>query len=71
MLSAAALLLSGVAMTAVAQAKEMKSGQLASEPAMLQEWTGSYGGVPPWDQINVEQFPSAFQAAMQASGAEF
>ena len=58
-------------MTAVAQAKEMKSGQLASEPAMLQEWTGSYGGVPPWDQINVEQFPSAFQAAMQASGAEF
>ena len=58
-------------MTAVAQAKEMKSGQVASEPAMLQEWTGSYGGVPPWDQIEVKQFPSAFQAAMHASGAEF
>ena len=58
-------------MTAVAQAKEMKSGQMADAPTMLQEWTGSYGGVPPWDQINVERFPSAFQAAMQASGAEF
>jgi peptidyl-dipeptidase Dcp len=71
MLSAAALLLSGVAMTAVAQAKEMKSGQSASEPALLQEWTGPYEGVPPWDKVKVAQFPAAFQAAMQASKAEF
>jgi peptidyl-dipeptidase Dcp len=71
MLSAAALLLSGVAMTAVAQAKEMKSGQSASEPALLQEWTGTYEGVPPWDKVKVAQFPAAFQAAMHASKAEF
>jgi peptidyl-dipeptidase Dcp len=71
MLSAAALLLSGVAMTAVAQAKEMKSGQSASEPALLQEWTGPYEGVPPWDKVKVAQFPAAFQAAMNASKAEF
>jgi peptidyl-dipeptidase Dcp len=71
MLSAAALLLSGVAMTAVAQAKEMKSGQSASEPALLQEWTGPYEGVPPWDKVKVAQFPAAFQAAMHASKAEF
>ncbi|OYY14894.1 MAG: peptidase M3 [Sphingomonadales bacterium 35-56-22] len=71
MLSAAALLLSGVAMTAVAQAKEMKSGHMASEPALLQEWTGPYEGVPPWDKVKVAQFPAAFQAAMQASKAEF
>jgi peptidyl-dipeptidase Dcp len=70
-LRAAALLLSGVAMTAVAQAKEMKSGQSASEPALLQEWTGPYEGVPPWDKVKVAQFPAAFQAAMQASKAEF
>jgi peptidyl-dipeptidase Dcp len=71
MLRAAALLLSGVAMTAVAQAKEMKSGHMASEPALLQEWTGPYEGVPPWDKVKVAQFPAAFQAAMHASKAEF
>jgi peptidyl-dipeptidase Dcp len=71
MLSAAALLMSGVAMTAVAQAKELKSGQSASEPALLQEWTGPYEGVPPWDKVKVAQFPAAFQAAMNASKAEF
>ncbi len=58
-------------MTAVAQAKEMKSGQSASEPALLQEWTGTYEGVPPWDKVKVAQFPAAFQAAMHASKAEF
>ena len=58
-------------MTAVAQAKEMKSGHMASEPALLQEWTGPYEGVPPWDKVKVAQFPAAFQAAMQASKAEF
>ena len=58
-------------MTAVAQAKEMKSGQSASEPALLQEWTGPYEGVPPWDKVKVAEFPAAFQAAMHASKAEF
>ncbi|MFN3452352.1 MAG: M3 family metallopeptidase [Sphingorhabdus sp.] len=71
MVSAAALLMSGVAMTAVAQAKEMKSGQMAREPALLKEWTGPYEGVPPWDQVKVAEFPAAFQAAMDASKAEF
>ena len=58
-------------MTAVAQAKEMKSGQSASDPVLLQEWTGPYEGVPPWDKVKVAQFPAAFQAAMNASKAEF
>lgn len=71
MLSAAALLMSEVAMTAVAQAKEIKSGQSASDPVLLQEWTGPYEGVPPWDKVKVADFPAAFEAAMQASKAEF
>ena len=58
-------------MTAVVQAKEVKSGQTASEPALLKEWSGPYEGVPPWDQVKVSQFPAAFQAAMDASKAEF
>ena len=58
-------------MTAVAQAKETKSGHMGSEPALLQEWTGPYEGVPPWDKVKVAEFPAAFQAAMHASKAEF
>ncbi len=58
-------------MTAVAEAKEMKSGHMASDPVLLQEWTGPYEGVPPWDKVKVADFPAAFQAAMQASKAEF
>ena len=68
--SAAALLLSGVAMTAVANAKEMNAVKLA-EPALLNEWTGPYEGVPAWDKIKVAEFPAAFQAAMDDSKAEF
>ena len=70
MVSAAALLLSGVAMSAVAQAKEAKAGQMA-EPALLNEWTGPYDGIPAWDKVKVAEFPAAFQGAMKASKAEF
>ena len=58
-------------MTAVAQTKDMNASQAANEPALLQEWTGPYDGVPPWDKVEVAQFPAAFQAAMAASKAEF
>ncbi len=56
-------------MTAVANAQEVAAK--ASEPALLNEWTGPYDGVPPWDQVKVAEFPAAFQAAMDASKAEF
>nr|AAZ48946.1 putative peptidyl-dipeptidase Dcp [uncultured bacterium WWRS-2005] len=68
--SAAALLLSGVAMTAVANAKEMTATKM-SEPTLLNEWTGPYEGVPAWDKVKVSEFPAAFQAAMDDSKAEF
>jgi peptidyl-dipeptidase Dcp len=66
---AVALMLSGVAMAAVAEAKTVKSA--AAEPAFLQPWAGPYEGVPPWDQVKVSEFPAAFQAAMDSSQAEF
>ena len=68
--SAAALLLSGVAMTAVANAKNT-AAVAAAEPALLKEWTGPYEGVPAWDKVKVAEFPAAFQAAMNDSKAEF
>ncbi|MBL0924466.1 MAG: M3 family metallopeptidase [Sphingomonadaceae bacterium] len=60
----------GTMMTAVADAKEMKMAA-AAEPVLLKEWTGPYDGVPPWDKVKVSEFPAAFQAAMDASKAEF
>ena len=32
---------------------------------LLNEWTGSYGGVPPFDQVKVEQFKPALLTAME------
>ncbi|MEL7264392.1 MAG: M3 family metallopeptidase [Planctomycetota bacterium] len=31
---------------------------------MLAPWKSGYGGVPPWDQVQVEQFESAFETAI-------
>ena len=41
-----------------------------SENTILQEWTGPYDGVPPWDEIKVSDFPEAFQAIMDQVKAE-
>ncbi len=65
-----ALLLSGVIMVPVAEAKTVQAPK-ATEPVILQPWAGPYEGVPPWDKVTVAEFPAAFQAAMDASKAEF
>ncbi|ASK88556.1 M3 family metallopeptidase [Sphingorhabdus sp. SMR4y] len=41
-----------------------------SENSVLQPWTGPYDGVPAWDEINVSDFPAAFQATMDKVKAE-
>jgi len=38
-----------------------KAATKMSGNTILQEWTGPYGGVPPWDEIKVSDFPEAFQ----------
>ena len=40
---------------------------LPAHPAthpLLREWSGPYGGVPPWDKVSPELFTSAFTAAI-------
>ncbi|HEX8568457.1 MAG TPA: M3 family metallopeptidase [Caulobacteraceae bacterium] len=37
---------------------------------LLADWSGSYGGVPPWDKVKPELFPAAFQAGIEARRAE-
>jgi peptidyl-dipeptidase Dcp len=36
-------------------------------PTLLQDWTGPYGGVPPWESIEVTEFPAAFDQTIAMS----
>ena len=38
---------------------------------LLAEWTGPYGGVPPWDKVKAELFPGAFQFAIDEQRREY
>lgn len=39
----------------------------AQHNPLLAEWTGPYGGVPPFDQVKVEHFEPALEAQMKAT----
>jgi peptidyl-dipeptidase Dcp len=42
----------------------------AQASPLLAEWTGPHGGVPPWDQVRPELFPTAFQQGIDSLLAE-
>ena len=42
----------------------------ASANPLLADWTGPYGGVPPWDKVKVADFEPAFEAAMAQARAD-
>jgi peptidyl-dipeptidase Dcp len=42
----------------------------ATENPLLAPWSGPYGGVPTFDQVKIEQFQPAFEAAMAEQLAE-
>ena len=37
---------------------------------LLKTWIGPYGGVPPWDMVEPEDFLPAFEAAIKQSAAD-
>lgn len=43
---------------------------LNQENPLLSEWTGKYGGVPPFDKVKIEYFKPALEAGMAESLAE-
>ena len=64
---ASLLALLGCASSTTATAPTAPVAQAApAVPAnpLLTEWTGPYGGVPPWDQVKPELFPEAFTFAI-------
>jgi peptidyl-dipeptidase Dcp len=53
------------------------SAEPAAQPAvtvpeniLLAEWTGPYGGVPPWDKVRPDLFPEAFQFGIDEQRGE-
>src|SRR5688500_12128308 len=42
----------------------------AAQDPLLAPWTGPYEGVPPWDQVKAEMFPTAFTKGLALLKAE-
>lgn len=61
------LLATGVISQAQAQDGATES---MKESVLLKPWIGPYGGVPPWRQVNPEEFVGAFDAAMKLATEE-
>src|SRR5687768_5427658 len=51
-------------------ADSARAALAANGPALLAAWTGSYGGVPPFDKVVVAEFEAALEAAMNQNLAE-
>ncbi|MEZ5921776.1 MAG: M3 family metallopeptidase [Parvularculaceae bacterium] len=43
---------------------------IAADNPLLAEWTGDYGGVPPWDKVNTGDFEAAFDKAIGDAKAD-
>ena len=56
-----------VAMTVAADlnARAQETKELMENDAMLQPWSGPYGGVPPWHLVRPDEFVDAFDAAIE------
>lgn len=68
-----AMLLFTASVIAAVHAQTTKNGDTAlneSEQAMLQPWTGPYGGVPPWHLVEPREFQVAFEMAIKAAERE-
>lgn len=42
----------------------------SEENPLVAEWTGAFGGLPPFDKVKIEQFKPALEAAMEENLAE-
>src|SRR5262245_22822740 len=53
---------------ALAQVERLRD-EAARDPRRA-PWSGSYGGVPPWDRVKTERFPVAFERGLALLAAE-
>ncbi len=47
-----------------------KQNQTEQVNPLLQNWTGPYGGIPPFDKVNVADFKPALETAMAEQHVE-
>jgi len=63
------ILLAGAGVAALAATAALAAEAIVQN-RLLAPWTGAYGGVPPFDQVRVEHFQPALEAAMAEQLAE-
>ena len=51
--------------TAMTDAAAANTAEAAPASPLTAQWTGPYGGVPPWDQMRPDRFPAAFTQGME------
>ena len=59
----------GQAAPAATTVPPVPADEVTSNP-LIEDWTGPHGGVPPFDRVRPDLFPSAFQAGIDARRAE-
>ena len=67
-----------LAATAIAMIADGAVAQTPTSPAvapaanpLLADWSGPYGGVPPWDKVRPELFAQAFEVSMAERAADY
>src|SRR5688572_3272869 len=71
LLGGAAAIALAVSVPAVGAPNQTAAPAAAVSPnVLLQDWTGPYDGVPPWDKVKPELFPQAFQVSIDELLAE-
>ena len=60
-----------MAADAVAAAGAQAATQAVPNNVLLQDWTGPYEGVPPWDKVRPELFAPAFQYSIDEQRREY
>ncbi len=70
--AAVILIIGAIVLVMVACSKSGKNAPASSgsQNILLTEWSGPYGGVPPFDQVKVEYFKPALEKAMAEALAE-
>ena len=68
------ILLATGAVALMAGSVAAQTNAAATAPAanpLLADWTGPYGGVPPWDKVKPELFPAAFEGSLAERAADY
>ncbi len=65
-----AFLMTEAAYAQAGQTAEAAPAPFSADNPMVAEWTGPYGGVPPWDKISVADFVPALDYAIERARAD-